>query len=645
MHTHTGYPLKEVLDPRYIKVALVGRPNVGKSSLFYALTGRYTTVSNYPGTTVDITYGRRGNYIFIDTPGIYSLIPSSHEEYITRKIMEEVDVILHIIDAKNIGNQLLLTLEMIEAGLNVVLILNMIDEAEARGIEIDERRLSEKLGIPVIKTVAIEGRGVRKVLDAIENTLRNREIEGVKKEVLRFSRKIEEIINKVEEYIADKDVGITSRMASILALLGDQYTLDRLNDEARREVEMYLKSKIFRHAMISELIYNIDHILGGVIKHRSKAGGLKSKIDIITLNPIWGVILTILSLLFIYYMAGVIGAQIIVDEFEGFFEEFINPVVNQALETYIPNYWIRELFGGEYGIITLAIRYSVAIVLPIVSIFFLSFSILEDSGILPRTAYLLDSILKKIGLSGKAAIPLILGTGCGTMAILTTRILNTKRERLISAIILSIGIPCSAQLGLIIAVAPDFQSLLIWFTILVIISIIIGTISARTIPGRAPLLYMEIPPLRIPKAKNIILKTYSRIKWYVIEIIPIFIAVSIFIWIGRLSGIFDIIIATLSIPVTFIGLPQEASKIFLYGFFRRDYGAAGLYDLVGQGMLSHLQIITAMVALTLFVPCIAMFAMIWRELGFKHALAILLMASILSFTVGFVVYTLLGMIL
>ena len=643
MHTHSGHQKLDIFDPKYVKIALVGRPNVGKSSLFYVLTGRYTTISNYPGTTVDITLGKKGDFIFIDTPGIYSLIPSSYEEYVTRRIIEQADIILHIVDAKNLANQLLLTLEMIEAGLNVILILNMVDEAEARGIEIDDELLSGRLGIPVVKTVAVEGRGVKKIMEVLTEALKTKQRRGGR--IFKFSPKLEEIIKSLEHNLEGTNLTIDTRMACILALLGDRYTIQKLGKNLGIDLDRYVKSNIFRHTLVSELIYNLNLILDGVIKHGVKTKGLKAKLDILTLNPVWGVLLAILSLLFIYYMAGVIGAQILVDEFEGFFEENINPYVNQILDTYIPNYWVRELFGGEYGIITLAIRYAVAIVLPIVSIFFLSFSILEDSGILPRTAYLLDSILKKIGLSGKAAIPLILGTGCGTMAILTTRILGSKRERIISAIILSIGVPCSAQLGLIIAVAPDFQALMTWFTILLILSLFVGLISSRIIPGRAPLLYMEIPPLRIPRIKNIVLKTYSRMRWYVTEIIPIFIAVSIFIWIGRLTGLFDILISALSMPVSFIGLPPDASKIFLYGFFRRDYGAAGLYDLVSEGILNYLQILTAMVTLTLFVPCVAMFAMMWKEFGLKYAVAILLIAFTISFTIGFLVFNLLGMLI
>jgi ferrous iron transport protein B len=292
--------------------------------------------------------------------------------------------------------------------------------------------------------------------------------------------------------------------------------------------------------------------------------------------------------------------------------------------------------------VTLGLRYAIAIILPIVGTFFFIFSIIEDSGYLPRLAMLLDRALKPIGLGGKAVIPLVLGLGCGTMATIVTRVLETRREKILATLILAVGIPCSTQLGVTMSIAPSFGALLIWFMVVSGVTLSISLLASKLIHDSIPFFFMEVPPLRIPNIENVVTKTATRLEWYFKEVLPIFILASIFIWAGRITGLFDVAISAIAFPSVLIGLPEEAAIIFLFGFFRRDYGAAGLFDLASRGLLNYPQIIVAMVTLTLFAPCIAQFLVMLKERGLKIGIIIFATAIALAFGIGYLTHATLG---
>jgi ferrous iron transport protein B len=334
---------------------------------------------------------------------------------------------------------------------------------------------------------------------------------------------------------------------------------------------------------------------------------------------------------------GVFGAQTLVEFLEEVvFGAYINPYVTEVFSDLISFVPIRELFVGEYGIITLGIRYAVALILPIVGTFFIAFSIIEDTGYLPRMALLIDRVFKKIGLNGRAVIPMILGFGCSTMATIVTRTLETRRERVIATFLLALAIPCSAQIGVLLGILTGNPlATLIWVITLVGTFLLIGFLTARLMPGDSPSFYMEIPPLRMPKLSNVLIKTYTRIEWYFKEVFPTFIVASIVIWMGQITGLFDQVINIIAYHVTWIGLPKEAAVAFLFGLFRRDYGAAGLYDLQQSGILSGIPLLVSAVTLTLFVPCVAQFLVTIKERGVKTALAVALFIFPFAFIVGF----------
>ena len=384
----------------------------------------------------------------------------------------------------------------------------------------------------------------------------------------------------------------------------------------------------------------VERIINRVVKVKEKAQGIAEKISVLMVHPLTGFPLLFLILYFgLYKFVGVFGAGTVVRYIEEtIYDSYLNPLLVKIFSSFIPWRILQDLMVGEYGVLTLGLRYAVALILPIVTFFFLVFSVIEDTGYLPRLAMLIDRTFKKIGLSGRAVIPMVLGFGCATMATLVTRTLPTKRERLIATMLLALAVPCSAQLGVILALLGGHpKAMVLWAGIIMMVFLFIGFLTAKLLPGERPSFYIEIPPLRLPHLGNIFNKTYARVKWYFLEILPLFLLASVLIWLGKLTRLFDLLIFLFTKPVTMIGLPKEAAKVFLFGFFRRDYGAAGLYDLNKDGLLTGDQLLVSCVALTLFLPCIAQFLMNLKERGWKTGVGISLFTLFISFVIGFMV--------
>lgn len=384
-----------------------------------------------------------------------------------------------------------------------------------------------------------------------------------------------------------------------------------------------------------QIAWNIEQEV--LTESTPETSSLGEKLHQLTVNPITGFPLLLIILYFgIYKFVGEFGAGTLVDAIEGFFETYINPRVDTLVATIIPWEILQDLLANDYGIITLGVRYAIAIVLPVVGTYFLMFSILEDSGYLPRLSLMLDQLFKVIGLSGRAVIPMVLGLGCDTMATIVTRTLETRRERMITIFLLALAVPCAAQWGVILGLlSMKPTALLIWGGFIISVFIIVGALTSRIIPGNPTEFYMEIPPLRIPKLQNILVKTYLRMKGYFWEIVPLFIWVSVFIWIGHLTGVFNWLVGLLE-PITLaLGLPLEVAPIFLYGFFRRDYGAAGLFDLTQTGILTGNQLVVTAIVLTLFLPCVAQFQVMVKEQGIKITLIMVAFIIPFAFMMGY----------
>jgi ferrous iron transport protein B len=630
------------------KIILAGSPNVGKSVIFGNLTGKYVNVSNYPGTTVEVTRGKGKlgdkDFEVIDTPGMYSMLPITEEERVAMSMLfeESPEVVIQVADAKNIERMLHLTLQLIEAGLPVILDLNLMDEAERLGMKIDLGLLEKELEIPVVATVATEGRGMDGLKEGIIN---------YKKKTgrpFRYDEALESAIHKIQEHLED-GYNISKKTIALLLLQDDPGIRALLKEKMNRDfapIEEVIEETKKRYNQPLNYVITIarQKEIGRIIERVTGSAetvtvGFRERLSRLMMHPITGIPILLAAIYSLYEFVGVFGAQISVDFLEHtVFGEYVNPVVTKAVSAVIPWRVIQELFVHQYGIITLGIRYAIAIILPIVTTFFIAFSIIEDTGYLPRLAMLIDRLFKKIGLNGRAVIPIVLGFGCDTMATIVTRTLETKRERIIATLLLSLAIPCSAQMGVILALlAGNAKALWIFISVMAVIFLFVGFLTARIMPGEKPIFYMEIPPLRWPKLSNVFTKTYTRVEWYFKEILPLFILASVVIWAGRLTGLFDLVIKILSYPVSWIGLPKGAATAFLYGFFRRDFGAAGFYDLKQAGILTGIPLVVSVITIALFMPCIAQFSINIKERGLKMALGMAAFIFPFAFLMGFLV--------
>jgi len=465
---------------------------------------------------------------------------------------------------------------------------------------------------------------------------------------VKYDTIIENAVDKISEYLKS-DYMLSKESIALLLLQEDEDITEtvKINEGSGfikiKDIVDSTKQK-YNKPLSYVISLSRQHVVENitsktVTEKQKKESSLSEVLSRLTMNPITGIPILLLVVYFgLYKFVGVFGAGTVVDFLEAnIFESYINPWINNLVNSTIPWEWLQNLVANDYGIITLGIRYAVAIVLPIVGAFFLVFSIIEDSGYLPRLAMLVDRVFKKIGLNGRAVIPMVLGFGCDTMATMVSRTLETKRERVIATLLLALAIPCSAQLGVILALLSDAGgALFVWIIFITFVFLLIGYLTSKIMPGDKPSFYMEVPPLRLPKLANVLSKTYTRMQWYLVEIIPLFIVASVLIWFGNLTGLFDVIIGWLTPVVNLIGLPDQVSEVFLFGFFRRDYGSAGLFDLQQTGLLNPRQLVVAASTLTLFVPCIAQFAMMIKERGIKVAFAMGAFIFVFSFAAGYV---------
>jgi len=368
----------------------------------------------------------------------------------------------------------------------------------------------------------------------------------------------------------------------------------------------------------------------------------------LTTNLVFGTVGSITVLYLIYLFVGVFGAGDLVDLMEsGLFGEVISPALTKGVGAIFPTEgagtwgtvaaFTNDLLVGEYGALTMALSYSVGIILPVVGTFFLVFGILEDSGYLPRLAVMMNRGFRGMGLNGKAVLPMVLGLGCDTMATLTTRVLETKKERVIVTLLLALGVPCSAQLGVILGITGQIGStaVLWWLGTVAFVLFTVGWLSSKILPGRPSDFILELPPLRVPRIGNIALKTLARIEWYLKEAVPLFFLGTLILFLlDRTGALEPITWSAAPIVKGWLALPEESTPAFLIGFLRRDYGAAGLADLWRAGLLSPRQAVVALVTITLFVPCVANFFIMVKERGLRTGVAMFLFIFPLAFLVG-----------
>lgn len=592
------------------KLVLAGNPNVGKSVFFNYLTGMYVDVSNFPGTTVDISTGNYKEYLVMDTPGVYGVSSFNDEETVARDVIIYGDIILNVVDALHLDRDLFLTQQIIDMGKKVVVALNMMDDIRKNNIDLDVELLSKELGVPVIPTTAVKREGLSQVSDMIGEA--------------RYGNKTKFVEESLEK-LAFKDALDSEKL---LALEEDEHLVERLG--LQEKIELREKIYINRRRRVDEMIKN-------VIKEDKE--DKKNSLGKLMIKPITGVPILMGVLYLAYLLIGVFVAQTVVGYTEevlmgGYYYDFIMNLVGNKMN--LESFWGQLLFG-DFGILTMAPVYIIGLLTPLVLGFYFLLSILEDSGYLPRIATLVDRMMNKIGLNGRAIIPMILGFGCVTMATITTRILGSKRERFIATFLLGLTIPCSAQLGVIAGLVSGLEAkyIIIYSATMILVFGIAGVLLNKFLPGESTHLFIDIPPLRLPKVKNVVKKTFIKTWAFILEAGPLFVLGGVIITVLQYTKSLDHIIRACS-PLTsgVLKLDPRVTQAFIMGIIRRDFGAAGLNDLVNQGILNPAQLTISLVVITLFVPCMAAILVIFKERSAKESIFIWVGSFVVSFLVG-----------
>lgn len=546
------------------KILLMGNPNVGKSAVFSRLTGVKAIVSNYPGTTVSYTRGQMklGDKTaeVIDVPGTYTLEPTSQAEEIALEMLAEGDVVVNVVNATNLERNLYLTLQLLEKGIPVVVALNIWDDTKHLGIDIDVDRLRQRLGVPVIPTVAVTGQGIKELVEAIPRAA------SPHPSPTSSSKRWAKVGSIVEEVQRIRHRHHTWR--------------ERLADASVRPIT---------GGIIAAVVLAVAFVLVRFISE-----GLINYVLDPLFNNLWAPVLLKLSPL----MGG-----------EGFLHDIvIGHLVGGEIN-----------FVESFGLLTSGLYVPFAMVLPYVISFYFVLGLMEDTGYLPRLAVLMDNVMHRLGLHGFAIIPTLLGLGCNVPAVLGTRILESKRERFIAATLISIAVPCAALQAMIVGLvgAEGWQYVAMVYGTLFVVWIILGFILNRTVKGFSPELLIEIPPYRLPPWRTVLQKLWMRTYGFLVEAVPIILGAVVAINILYFFGVFDAI-ANFTAPVVtgLLGLPKEAVTAIAIGFLRKDVALGLLAPLA----LTSSQLVVGSVVLAMSFPCIATFVVLLRELGILNML-------------------------
>lgn len=561
------------------KIVLMGNPNVGKSVVFSRLTGANVIASNYPGTTVDFSKGKMKigkEYVeIIDAPGTYSLEPTNKAEEVALKMLKEADVVINVVNATNLERNLYLALELLEGDIPVIIALNIWDETHHLGIQIDEKELENLLGIPIVPTVALTGEGIKTLVSRIKEAKTNEEIKPTSRE----GRWIE----------------------------------------------------------IGSLIEKVERV-----EHRHHT--IRDRISDLTIRPLTGLPLAAGIIFLSFWIVRLIGENLIGYIFEPLFEELYRPVIT-GLSNWLGPGFIHNLLIGQYGVeidfvesmgmLTTGLFVPVGMVLPYIIAFYFMLSILEDTGYMPRLATLLDNVFHKLGMHGHGIVPLFLGLGCNVPGALSTRTLETRKQRFISATLLAIAVPCMAQMAMVFGILGPYgiQYIGLVFFTLVFLYIVMGLIMNKFVKGESPEIFLEIPAYRRPSLKVILKKTWMRVRWFLREAIPFLFAGVLVINILYSVGFLQWLGTVLS-PVMqgLFGLPGESGVSMIIGFLRKDLAVGMLLPL---GM-SPMQLVIATTMLTIYFPCVATFAVLVKELGIKDMLKSAAIMVGTAVTVGFI---------
>jgi ferrous iron transport protein B len=592
------------------KLVLAGNPNVGKSLIFNALSGMNVEVSNYPGTTIELTKGRFNAFDVYDTPGVYGVSSFNDEERVARDIILEADCIVDVVDATHLERDLFLTQQLIDMGKKIVVVLNFMDEVKRQNIQIDTAALAEFLGVEVVPVIAIKKTGFDRLSAAIDCAK-----EGVQREELHSSL-----------HAMLRVVG--SQAEALMVLEGDEIVASRhgIQPSVSRD-EIYIGRR-----------NRVNYVVNTVCRDDSTRVRISDRIGRWALKPSTGIPMLIVFLYCAYLFVGKFVAQTVVNYTEK--EIGVNiwePWIRGLITNFLPSTsWWSTLLVGEFGVITMTTTYLLFLLLPLVLAFYVTLALMEDSGYLPRLATMVDRSFSGIGLNGRAVIPLILGFGCVTSATITTRLLSTEREKTIATAILQFVIPCSAQIAVIAALlaGAGVKAMIIYGAVIVTVLLVLGKLLNVVLKGESSPLLLDLPPMRLPRIDNVLRKTWFRTYHFMKEASGWFFIGALSVGIAQLTGFLGMLERLLEPVVTnWMQLPPAAATAFIMGVVRRDFGAAGLYHMA----LTPMQITVALITITLFVPCIASLMVMMKERGFKEGFVIWIGTWIAAFAVGGIV--------
>ena len=627
-------------------VVVVGNMNVGKTSLFSRICGKATMRINIPGNTVSINTGRiKGTDMdAFDTPGIYSIFSNNEDERASRDILlphktdYDIQGIILMADAKHMKRSIAIALQYAEYGLPMLLNINMIDEATSRGIEIDYDKLTEILGIDVCTTIAREGIGVQKVIANLADM-------RIAKNLTKYPDWIEQFLEIVSKLLKTDD--ISPRAIGLLLLTGDSGIeewieskfgpgmLEQLKDLA----EEYRKEEQASCRILFANLYNkkAEQIINTVQKTEPPA-----KSPFIVRFGDWctqlstGVPIAIAALYIVYLFVGSFGATLLVDTINGvIFEGYLIPWTTK-LVTPIPSAFIRDMVvDPDFGILPTGVFLALGLVLPVLFCFYIAFGILEDSGYLSRLSILLDKVFQKMGLNGKGVIPLVMGFSCVTMAILTTRMLDTEKEKNIATFLLLLGMPCAPLLAvmfIILGKMPLSASITVFGLIFSQI-IIAGIIVNKILPGRRIPLLMEIPPMRLPKPLQILKMSAAKTYFFMKEAVPVFIMASLVVFLfERMGGLAALERAAEPVIHGFMGLPVKSVQVFIKTLIRRESGATEIEHL--SSIYDNVQLVVNLLVMTFLTPCMNAIIVLFKERGSRAAIAIMSTVMIYAILTG-----------
>ncbi|RLI38673.1 ferrous iron transport protein B [Candidatus Bathyarchaeota archaeon] len=640
---------------KVLRIALAGNANVGKSALFNQLTGLNQTVGNWPGKTVERAEGTlyyKGHKIrVLDLPGIYSLSAYSQEELVAREYIavEKPDVVVDVVDASALERNLYLTLQLMELEAPLVVCLNQVDFAARRGIRIDHKALSELLGVPVVPTVAITGKGLEELLEAViavaEGKAAPRATPFEYKEDVE--KRIQELAEAVEEQLDLEELKYPARWIAIKLLERDP-EVERLVSSSRGgkavlELARQLATELEEsHGTPSPVViaserYAIASLLAKAVSTftRRPRLTLEEKLDAIACHRVLGYALLAVMALGAYALIFGVG-DIIAGLMEDLFNAYVLPYVSASLSPSLPD-WALDiicdgLLGGLFG--------GLVVVLPYLLPLYVLIALLEDSGYLPRAACLMDPVMHKIGLHGKAFIPLMLGFGCNVPACVGCRVMETDRERTIAGLTVVL-VPCSARtviiMGLVARYAGLWPALALYALDLALI-FAAGRTAYKLLPGEPVGLIMEMPPYRRPMLKSIAIKTWVRLRSFVLIALPLIVLGSLFLEaLDALGLVWPIVDALAPITSGWLLLPPEAGFPLIFGFLRKELVITLLVDVAGGDPASLMepgQMFVFSFVSMVYVPCVATIAALVREFGWKKALLISLASVLLAFVLG-----------